>query len=75
MKLSERDVKERNDIADGVFALIEGKKSKNIVPALIGAYTLVLWKGGYDKKAALSGAAEFIERWYAEKDHAERDQA
>lgn len=68
MKLSEEDIKQRHDIADAMFALIEGKRNKNIAPTVLGVYTLMMWKGGYDKKTTLSAAADFIERWYADQE-------
>jgi hypothetical protein len=64
-KLPQADVIQRHELTNAIFALIEKKKNKNIVPALLGIYTAVIWKGGYDKKFALSTAADYIEEWYA----------
>jgi hypothetical protein len=73
-KLPQADVIQRHELADEIFKLIEGKKSKNIAPTLLGAYTLVIWKGGYDKKFALRTAAEYIDMWYADQEKEERNE-
>jgi hypothetical protein len=67
-KLPEADVVQRRELIQEILDLVEGKKNKNIAPALLGVYTMVLWKGGYDKKFALSMAADFIEVWYADQE-------
>lgn len=68
MKLSKEDIQQRHEICDAMFALIEGKKNKNVAPAVLGIYMLMMWKGGYDKKAALAMAADYIETWYANQE-------
>ena len=64
-QLTEENIKERKDLADEIFALIEGKKNINILPTLIGVYTLVVWQSGKDKKFALRTAADYIDEWYS----------
>jgi len=64
-KLPKADVKQRHELADEFFKLVERKKIKNIVPIVLGIYTMALWKSGYDKKFVLSTAADFIDTWYA----------
>ena len=73
-KLPEADVKQRHELAEEFFKLVEGNKNKNIAPVALGIYTMVLWKGGYDKKFALSTAANFIDTWYADKEKENSDE-